>query len=198
MTSMSLTGPWRAVVTATESLGAGTFGAAIEAAVASEAMLMLKYVSEGFRNQGLVRKWDKLSPITMAIRQKLHGFGGSKALQVSGSLKRSVTAKKVGTHAYFVGVHRSVTGPKGRPLMNIAAIHEGPYPTLIPVTEKMRKFFMSLFLQGIIERPLKRSRKVLVIMPRPFLRPAFEKVKEGSQRRMIAKIQSFIKAGSFK
>lgn len=196
--AMLMEGPWRAAVNTTTRMGSHTFGAAVDAAVAGEAMRMVQFVHEGFKVQGLRRPWRELSPITMQIRKKLMGFGGSKKLMVSGSLRRSVEAKRVEPHKWFVGVHRSARGEGGRKLVNIAAVHEGPYPTLVPITQKMRRFFMALFLKGVIRAPLKKNRKILVIMPRPFLKPAFDKVKEGSQARIMAKIRSFIKRESLR
>jgi len=194
---MQLTGPWRAVVSSSARLGSHTFGAAVDAAIASEAMRMLQLVHAGFSAGGLRRPWHPLSPITLQIRKKLLGFGGSKKLMVSGSLRRAVEARKTGPGAWFVGVHRSARGHGGK-LVNIAAVHEGPYPTLIPITAKMRKFFMALFLKGIINAPLRKNRKVLVIHPRPFLKPAYDKTKEGTHRRVLAKVKSFIKRESLR
>jgi hypothetical protein len=176
----------------TDRLAKGTFHAAIEAATAQEAMLMVKHVGEAFKNQGLHRRWTKLSPVTLALRKK-SGFGGTKILQVSNTLRRSVGAKKI-KGGWFVGVHRSARTAKGKKLVNIARVHEGPFPTLVPVTTKMRRFWMAMFLQGIVKAPLKKSRKVLVIWPRPFLRPAFLKTKEGSKKRMTARIKAYLRS----
>ena len=88
---MLLTGPWRTVVTSTDRLAKGSFAAAVDHAVSQEAMLMLKYVAQGFKTQGLHRPWAKLSPVTLALRKKV-GFGGTKILQVSNTLRRRPAA----------------------------------------------------------------------------------------------------------
>lgn len=204
MSRMFMTGPWRAVISSTDRLAAGGFGRAVDEAIKREALLMLKFVGEGFKNQGLKRPWTKLSPVTLAIRRKA-GFGGSKILQVSNSLRRSVQMKRSASgRGYFVGVHRTATGAKGKPLINVAAVHEGPFPTLIPCDTKsekgikVRKFFLAMFLQGKIKAPLKHNRAVLVIMPRPFLKPAFEKAKKGGAERMVKRIEAYLKTHGMK
>jgi hypothetical protein len=195
---MFMTGPWRAVISSTDRLAGGGFGRAVDDAIKAEAMRMMKLVGQAFKNQGLLRPWIRLSPVTLAIRRK-SGFGGSRILQVTNSLRRSVQMRKgAGGRGYFVGVHRMARGPKGKPMINIAAVHEGPNPTLVPVTEKLRKFWMAMFLQGKVKAPLRRNRKVLVIWPRPFLKPAFERVKKGSARRMVKRVERYLKAHGLK
>lgn len=199
-----MTGPWRSVISTTDRLAKGGFGKAVDDAIKKEALLMMKYVGEGFKKQGLKRPWTRLSPVTLAIRKKA-GFGGSKILQVSNSLRRSVQiSRAAGGHGWFVGVHRMTRGPKGKPMINVAAVHEGPFPTLIPCDphsdkgRKVRKFWMAMFLQGKVKAPLKRNRKVLVIMPRPFLKPAFEKARKGGAQRMIKRVEAYLKAHGMK
>ena len=199
MSRMMMTGPWREAISTAKKLHRGAFNEAVSHSIAQEAMLMEAYVAKGFKQQGLHRRWSKLSTVTLAIRKKLHGFGGSKALQVTNSLRRSVTAKKIGKFTWFVGVHRSARTSKGKKMVNIAAVHEGPFPTLIPCDttsekgRKVRKFFLALFLQGVVSKPLSSKRKVLVIMPRPFLKPAYDKTREGNQRRMIKRVKDRLK-----
>lgn len=193
MSEMKLTGLWTETLKSADALEKGAFLKAVDEAIAREAMMMVQLVNRGFSTQGLVRRWAKLSQVTLAMRKKLAGFGGSKALQVTGSLKRSVTARRLGKQKWFVGVHRSARGPKGKPLVNIAAVHEGPFPTIIRVTPKMRKFFMAMYLQGVIEWPLSSRKKVIVIHPRPFLAPAFDKVAKGSRERVVRHIRESLK-----
>lgn len=50
--------------------------------------------------------------------------GKSKALIDHGDLVRSVNVTKLGALSYFVGVHRSVVAKNGKPMWNIAEIHE--------------------------------------------------------------------------
>lgn len=50
--------------------------------------------------------------------------GSSKALINHGDLLRSVNVMKVGDLSYFVGVHRSAVARNGKPMWNIAEIHE--------------------------------------------------------------------------
>lgn len=187
---MRMVGQWKAAVTGTNDVAARMPGA-VSSAVADESMLLVKTVHDGFRKQGLTKPWARLSPITIALRRHA-GFRGTKALQQSGSLMRSVTAENQGPYKVFVGVNRTAKAANGKSLVDIARVHEGPYPTVIPITAKMRGFFMAMFLQGVIRAPLKRGRSVLVIMPRPFLRPAFEKVRDGFDKRMVARIAGYL------
>lgn len=50
--------------------------------------------------------------------------GSSKALINHGDLLRSINVTKVGDHSYFVGVNRSVMAKNGKPMANLAEIHE--------------------------------------------------------------------------
>jgi hypothetical protein len=188
MTEMKLTGLWKQTLKSADALEKDAFLKAVDAAIAREAMMMVQLVDRGFKMQGLGRRWSPLSQVTLKMR-KLSGFGGTKTLQVTGSLKRSVTARKLGKRKWFVGVHRSVRNKKGKQMVNIAAVHEGPFPTVIRVTPKMRRFFMAMFLQGIIEWPLSPRKKVIVIHPRPFLKPAFDKTAKGSGKRVAKNIR---------
>jgi len=50
--------------------------------------------------------------------------GSSKALIDHGDMLRSVNVTKIDALSYFVGIHRSVKGRNGKPMWNIAEIHE--------------------------------------------------------------------------
>ncbi len=193
MSSMKLVGLWAEVRKSADKLEKDAFLKALEPAIAAEAMRMWQLVIQGFSKQGLKRRWHPLSKITLAMRKQLTGAGGSKILQATTSLRSSVTARQLADKRWFVGVNRNARGKGGKNMVNIAAVHEGPFPTIIRVTPKMRRFFMAMFLQGVIDWPLKRSRKVIVIMPRPFLKPAFDEVAKGSRERVVKAIRENLK-----
>ncbi len=80
--------------------------------------------------------------------------GSSKALIDHGDLIRSVNVTNLGGLSYFVGVHRQVTGKNGKPMVNIAEIHEFG------------------------------SKKVKNRPPaRPFLRPSYKQWKHSAEKR---------------
>ena len=194
---LTMTGPWKKVLSNMKQLDRGVFKDAVIKSIAQEAVMMEGLVAKGFKVQGLHRPWKKLSPITLAFRKKA-GFAGTKILQSSNSLRRSAIARKTGIMTWFVGVHRSARSSDGKKLVNIAAVHEGPFPTIVPVTKKMRGFWMAMFLQGVVKAPLKKNRAVIVIMPRPFLKPAFDKMDKGSGERMVNRIKVFMQAQGIK
>lgn len=132
--------------------------------------------------------------------------GKSKALINYGDLIRSVNVTEVGDlrsgGAAFVGVHRNAKpyGKRGaarsraigKPLVNIAAIHEfGTAPFQIPVTPRLRRFWFAMFKKGIFKAPLKRSRTVINhpgIKARPFIRPTFAVWSQGLGDRIAGRL----------
>lgn len=78
-----------------------------------------KEIVTGIRNQapGGIR-FVPLRPATIARK------GSSKALIDHGDLIRSVNVTKLGDLAYFVGINKNVVAPNGKPMVNIAEIHE--------------------------------------------------------------------------
>lgn len=134
---------------------------------------------------------------TLAAR-RLQGFGGTKALIVRADLRNSV-AVVVRRGEVFIGVPRSARGADGRSLVQIAEIHEfGSAPTVIPMTDAMRRFLFVLF-KASGQRPAQggAGRGVVVTQTpaRPFLRPAFERFKQGAQRRFIARVAELMELG---
>src|SRR4051812_47673109 len=92
-------------------------------AVMREAHLLRGHMVKGIASQAPGgAAFAPLSPITLAMR-KFRGFGGSKALIATGSLRGAITVVQVagGTGAggrVFVGVHRSAKGPGGKAMAN--------------------------------------------------------------------------------
>lgn len=100
----------------------------------------------------------------------------SKALIDNGDLLRSIGVDELGEASYFVGVNRSAQNEDGDELYNLAELHEtGVAPFAIPVTDKMRRFWMAMVAKGVFKAPLKPDTKVLLhggIPKRPFLEPS--------------------------
>lgn len=159
----------------------------------TEAEELAKQIRQTLRAQGVGGIMFKpLSKTTILIRRKLRGRRGTKALIETGSMLRSVRTHKVvipgRSLAFFVGVHRTARGPKGRPLANIAEFHEfGTRPFRITVTPKFRVFWNYVLAKaspGI--RPLTGHTQMLNhpgVPERPFLRPSFEEWQRGAEQR---------------
>jgi hypothetical protein len=158
-------------------------------------MMFVGMVDATFKNQGAGgKKWDKLHSITKELRKnagKIEGqssFGGTKALIRTGSLRRSVTFEKIGNAHYEVGVNRNAKGADGKPVANIAQINEVG-SVLIPVTDKMRRYFMFLFLSGVLKRPgwPPKNKAFIVIRQRSFLASTMKEFAKGAKARTYAR-----------
>jgi phage gpG-like protein len=129
------------------------------------------------------------APLTLAARQ-LEGFGGTKALLVRGDLRNSITVIVEGDEA-FIGVPRSARSGSGESLVDLAQLHEfGGPPVIIPMTPKMRRFLFALLRHAGKEPTGGGGRGAIVVQvpARPFLRPAFEKFRDGASRRFLERV----------
>lgn len=158
----------------------------------------IRQEAQGLRNE-IVRGLTSQAPggepikppaqLTLAARQ-LEGFGGTKALLVRGDLRNSITVIVEGDEA-FIGVPRSARSSGGESLVDLAQLHEyGGPPVIIPITPKMRRFLFALLRQAGKEPTGGSGRGVIVVQvpARPFLRPAFEKFREGASRRFLERV----------
>lgn len=151
---------------------------AMDMAVHGAAMSYRRRVVKAFVAQGAGgKKWDELGVITLALRANASevgksASGGTKALIRSGDLRKSITVQREARAHYFVGVHRT----HGK--YNVARVHEQPKSQggvfRIPVTDKMRNYFLYLFIKGVIPAPLKPSTKHIVIKQRSFLQSVWD------------------------
>lgn len=187
--AVSRTGDWaraRRLLTAAPQ----RLQAALGTAVRQEAHALRNEIVQGLTSQS--PGGDTLkppSPLTIAARQ-LEGFGGSKALIVRGDLRNSITVFVQGDEA-FVGVSRSARSKDGASMMDLAELHEfGGPPVIIPMTPKMRRFLFALLRQAGKEPTGGNGRGVIVVQvpARPFLRPAFDKFREGASRRFLDRV----------
>jgi phage gpG-like protein len=132
-----------------------------------------------------------LSPLTIAARQ-LAGFGGTKALIVTAELRNSITVIIEGDEA-FIGVTRTARSSDGTSLVDLAQLHEyGGPPVIIPITPKMRRYLFAM-LRRAGKEPSGGGgggRGVIVtqVPARPFLRPAFEKFRQGAEQRFLERV----------
>jgi len=197
--SMMLTGQWKEAIKTTATM-ARNAKAASDKAVRDEAMLFVRAVDNAFKIQGAKKRWTPISVITRELRRrggKVEGgssFRGTKPLIRSGSLRRSVTWKKAGEGKYFVGVHRTAESSDGKHLTNIAAVHETGL-AIIPVTDKMRRYFMWLFLQGVLTKPWPpKDKAFIVIRQRSFLSDTMDVFRKGMGERIYARWVNYMMA----
>jgi len=187
--AVSRTGDWaraRRLLTAAPQ----RLQAAIGTAVRQEAHALRNDIVQGLTSQAPGGEPLKPpSPLTIAARQ-LEGFGGSKALIVRGDLRNSITVIVQGDEA-FIGVSRSARSKDGASMVDLAKLHEfGGPPVIIPITPKMRRFLFALLRQAGKEPTGGSGRGVIVVQvpARPFLRPAFDKFREGASRRFLERV----------
>ena len=187
--AVSRTGDWaraRRLLTAAPQ----RLQAAIGTAVRQEAHALRNEIVQGLTSQAPGGETLKPpSPLTIAARQ-LEGFGGSKALIVRGDLRNSITVIVQGDEA-FIGVSRSARSKDGASMVDIAKLNEfGGPPVIIPITPKMRRFLFALLRQAGKEPTGGSGRGVIVVQvpARPFLRPAFDKFREGASRRFLERV----------
>jgi phage gpG-like protein len=187
--AVSRTGDWaraRRLLTAAPQ----RLQAAIGTAVRQEAHALRNEIVQGLTSQAPGGEPLKPpSPLTIAARQ-LEGFGGTKALIVRGDLRNSITVIVQGDEA-FIGVSRSARSKDGASMVDLAKLHEfGGPPVIIPMTPKMRRFLFALLRQAGKEPTGGSGRGVIVVQvpARPFLRPAFDKFREGASRRFLERV----------
>ncbi|NNB92480.1 hypothetical protein HJC10_00265 [Corallococcus exiguus] len=187
--AVSRTGDWaraRRLLTAAPQ----RLQAAIGTAVRQEAHALRNEIVQGLTREAPGGEPLKPpSPLTIAARQ-LEGFGGTKALIVRGDLRNSITVFVHGDEA-FVGVSRSARSKDGASLVDLAKLHEfGGPPVIIPMTPKMRRFLFALLRKAGKEPTGGSGRGVIVVQvpARPFLRPAFERFREGASRRFLERV----------
>jgi len=163
---------------------------AIGTAVRQEAHALRNAVVQGLTSQAPGGEPMKPpSPLTLAARQ-FKGFGGTKALLVRGDLRNSVSVVVKGDEA-FIGVLRSARSGGGESLANLAEVHEfGGPPVVIPITPKMRRFLFALLRKAGQDTTGGDGRGVVVVQvpARPFLRPAFNRFRQGADRRFLERV----------
>ncbi|WP_223643792.1 phage virion morphogenesis protein [Corallococcus sp. EGB] len=187
--AVSRTGDWaraRRLLTAAPQ----RLQAAIGTAVRQEAHALRNEIVQGLTSQAPGGEPLKPpSPLTIAARQ-LEGFGGTKALIVRGDLRNSITVFVHGDEA-FIGVSRSARSKDGASMVDLAKLHEfGGPPVIIPMTPKMRRFLFAMLRQAGKEPTGGSGRGVIVVQvpARPFLRPAFDKFREGASKRFLERV----------
>lgn len=203
-------GDWAKVAQITRTMR-DRFEAAVRVALLREAQMLRGKMILGIASGAPGgQAFKPLSPITLAIR-KARGFGGSKPLIVTGTLRRSPSVVQVSGRgiggAVFIGIHRSARGKNGKSLVNIAEIHEFGRSWKQKLSPKARRFLFAVlsksgrFTRGKYQRKGGASGGMISInIPaRPFVRPTFEMHAKPAdvKRRFIANIADRM-GGTFK
>ncbi len=176
--------------------GPAKLKASVATALRQEAELLRKEIVTGITKQAPGGEpFKPLSELSLASRQ-MKNFKGTKALLVRGDLRNAIAAIVKGDEA-FVGVPRKAKGRSGS-LVDVAKIQEfGSDPIVIPMTPRMRRYLFAL-LRKAGKKPTAGSGKgvvVVTIPARPFLRPAFKKFSQGSQKRFLNRVAGLLGFG---
>lgn len=177
--SAELKGDWAPLRRTLQVMGRDTRSAQRQS-LREEAEFIRKKVVEGIRNQAPAgQRFKPLSPLTLAMRQFL-GIQGDKALIERGDLIRAITVMNGGPWSVAVGVSPDVVNSQGRSLSKIAHIQEYGADYHLALSEKMRRYLAMVFRKaGVADSSgtsgSKKTTLHIVIPPRPFLAPIFDK-----------------------
>ena len=165
--------------------------ASIGTALRQEAQLLRKEIVTGITKQAPGgENFKPLSPLTIAARQ-LAGFKGTKALIVRGDLRNAISVIVRGDEV-FIGVPRKARGKSGKPLIDVAQVHEfGAGPFVIPITPAMRRYLFVVLRKVAKAQRHKGPGKGVVVVSipaRPFLRPAFRVFEKGASSRFLKRV----------
>lgn len=177
--NIQITGDWKKAQDLLNN-GGTRIQAALRKTLIQEAEFYRGKMVQGIISQAPAGKpFKPLSKMTLAMR-KFRGFGGTKALIVSGELLNSIRVITTREGA-FIGVPRNAKSKDGKSLVSIAEIQEfGAGPFIIKITEQMRKFMFAAFRsQALSQKSNKGSKSskgviVVRIPARPFIRPIAE------------------------
>lgn len=173
---LKLTKTWDKASAITQSMAA-RFRAAADQAMLREGHLLRGKIVQNITSGGALagKPFAPLSANTLAVRRFV-GFGGTKILMRTGSLRNSVTVRKVGA-VTFVGILRQSRGKGGTSMANIGEIHEyGAGPFSVMMTPRQRRFLMAALGSLGAASPGKGGGVLTIKIPaRPFMGPVFER-----------------------
>ncbi len=174
-------------------------GAAVEKALRQEGQLLRREIVEGITRQAPGGEAMRPLAATTIAARLLRGFSGTKALIWRADLRNAISSIYERGQV-FVGVPRKARDRQGRPTVDIAELNEfGSDPIVVRVTAKMRRFLAALYARA--GAPAQEGSGsgggfvVLRIPPRPYLRPAFEKFRQGVDRRFVARVAGLLGLG---
>lgn len=177
--SVKLVGDWRKAGNITRRM-TSQFQRASKVVVNTEAQLLKIKMIEGLKSGSPGgKRMAATSPTTLAVRKFKGGKGGSRPMDASGGLRRSLQVKKLGQDV-FVGVVGSKGGAKYAQMLEDGAVFS------VKITKRSRRFLMAVFRKfgGGPARPGGTSGQqgsggtsiaIIRIPPRPFIAPVVEK-----------------------
>ena len=126
----------------------------------------------------------------------------SKALIDNGDLIRSIGVDRVeGGEGYFIGVNRQAQNDEGEPMVDLAELHEeGSAPFVIPITDKMRRFWMAMVIKGIFKAPLSPNKTVIMhpgVPKRSYLEPSLKEWAKDVERQFSEGLASALGVKGF-
>lgn len=157
--------------------------ASIPIAIRQEAEFLRRKIVENFKAQGATGGQPFLPMANgTALTRRFRNRPAGKVLLDTADLRNSITVHMSGDDA-FVGILRTARGKSdGRPLANIASVHENGQTIAIPITRAMIRFLHAMFRSGAgskqsgSSQPLREGQVLVIkIPPRPFIRPVIEK-----------------------
>lgn len=178
---IQLTGAWAQAHFVTSQLP-GRFEVAVKRALLQEAHDMRGKLVKNITSGGALAgaPFAALSPWTLAIR-RFKGFGGTKPLIRTGSLRNSISVVQLASGGVFVGIRRQAKGAGGQSLVNLAELHEFGKTFTMHMTPKMRRFLAAAAKAAGL--PFGGGGKgggspgliTITIPARPFMGPVFDK-----------------------
>ncbi len=187
------TGDWSLARNLLRTLPA-ELGSAVEKALRQEGQLLRREIVEGITRQAPGGEAMRPLAATTIAARLLKGFSGTKALIWRADLRNAI-ASIYERGQVFVGVPRKARDRQGRPTVDIAELNEfGSDPIVVRMTVKMRRYLAALYARA--GAPAQTGSgggfAVIRIPPRPFLRPAFEKFRQGVDRRFLGRVAGLL------
>ncbi len=168
---------------------------AINGAVTMEAHRARKEAIQGIsRGAPGGKKFKPLADTTRAVRRALRGTKRPKPLQETGEFKKAIVVRSFPSKlTAFCGILRQQRGTDGRPLVNVAAVHEfGAGPFAVAMTNRSRRFFFwAIGTGGLATDQTGGHEKAFVITvpPRPVFGPVWDMMRGGSRSRIEQEVQ---------
>lgn len=192
--ALQLTGQWEVARKVLET-SAKRLGQAQHQAVGQEVHALRNLIIQGIDAQAPAgESFAPLAPLTLALRQ-LRRFGGTKVFITRRSdMRNNINVLSPRPETWFVGIKRGAKATAdGEDLVNVAEIQEYGHraPIVVPVTDKVRRLYLALYISGLVSSPLASTTTVLVYrgtQARPFLQPPFEQWQKGLPDRFKARV----------
>ena len=103
--------------------------------LAESAEYMVGSIKRNFYEQGRPTKWQKLSPLTIALRREGKGGGYPQILRDTGTLMNSITGEVRDDNTAIAGTNLSYA-----PLQQFGGLTKTPEMTIVPKRKKALKF----------------------------------------------------------